>query len=670
MPSMHDLDTILKERFGFSGFRPGQREAIDALLGGRDLLVVQPTGHGKSLLYQLPAAILPGPTLVISPLLALMRDQLDHLATYGIPAASLNSDQSMEENDEARRKAAAGEVKILFVAPEQLDNVERAGFLAGLKPSLVVIDEAHCISTWGHDFRPAYREIATLVQRLRGEGDVRVLALTATADAKTEADIAGQLEPIEVQRRSMDRANLALEVVAADDFGAKLELLDAVVGQLDGCGLVYCATRDNTEVAAAWLSSRGRRAAAYHAGLPPDRKRELQRAFLDGAFEAIAATNALGMGIDKSDLRYVVHLDMPGSITAYYQEVGRAGRDGDPAKGILLFDPDDRRIQEYFIHSARPTEEDFARVLEVVRPEPRKLLELKRRSGLHPTRVNVIVAELVEQGHLRKEAVGRSQQYVHTGRDEAPDLSRYRTQHAVRTAGLDAMQAYADASPDCLMQTLRRALGDTEAGPCGRCSVCLGRGLELPPPTGAATAWMADQPTVVPGTRSGLTPGRAAYDSQRRSEGFQTFMRSRTSAPKLHDDARDRLVAAARALPDVDAVVPLPSSTWAQRDDAADVVAEALGVPRLDVLHWQTAPEHRQGQLLNNDQRRANVKGLMAARGSLPDGRLLLLDDYTGSGATLNEAVRALKKGRGHEGACVPLTVARVRWRLGRPGIV
>ncbi|MEM6931418.1 MAG: helicase-related protein, partial [Myxococcota bacterium] len=225
-----------------------------------------------------------------------------------------------------------------------------------LKPSLVVVDEAHCISTWGHDFRPAYREIATLVQRLRGDGDVRVLALTATADAKTELDIAGQLEPIEVQRRSMDRSNLALDVVAADDFGAKLELLDAIVGQLDGCGLVYCATRDNTEVAAEWLSSRGHRAAAYHAGLPPDHKRELQRAFLDGAFEAIAATNALGMGIDKSDLRYVVHLDMPGSITAYYQEVGRAGRDGEPAKGILLFDPDDRRIQEYFIHSARPTE--------------------------------------------------------------------------------------------------------------------------------------------------------------------------------------------------------------------------------------------------------------------------------------------------------------------------
>ncbi|MEM6931417.1 MAG: RecQ family zinc-binding domain-containing protein [Myxococcota bacterium] len=309
-------------------------------------------------------------------------------------------------------------------------------------------------------------------------------------------------------------------------------------------------------------------------------------------------------------------------------------------------------------------------MLDVVRPEPRKLLELKRRSGLHPTRVTVIVAELVEQGHLRKEAVGRSQQYVHTGRSEPPDLSRYRTQHAVRTAGLDAMQAYADASPDCLMRTLRHALGDREAEPCGRCGVCRGANLDLPAPTGAAAVWMADQPTVIPGNRSGLAPGRAVYDSQRRSEGFQTFMRSRSAQPRLPDDARERLVAAARALPNVAAVVPLPSATWAQRDDAAGLVAEALGVPRIDVLHWQTAPEHRQGQLLNNDQRRANVKGFMVARGALPDGRLLLLDDYTGSGATLNEAVRSLKKGRGHEGGCVPLTVARVRWRLGRPGIV
>ena len=192
---MPDLDLILRERFGFDGFRPGQREAIEALLGGQDLLVVQPTGHGKSLLYQLPAAILPGPTLVISPLLALMRDQLDHLAEYGIAAASLNSDQTMEENDQARQRAAAGEVKILFVAPEQLDHVERAGFLVGLNPSLVVIDEAHCISTWGHDFRPAYREIANLVHRVRATTEVRVLALTATADARTEADIAGQFGP-------------------------------------------------------------------------------------------------------------------------------------------------------------------------------------------------------------------------------------------------------------------------------------------------------------------------------------------------------------------------------------------------------------------------------------------------------------------------------------------
>ena len=356
-----DLDALLQSRFGFDAFRPGQREAIEALLDGEDLLCIQPTGHGKSLIYQVTSVALGGLTLVISPLLALMRDQLDHLERrFGIPAASINSDQDDAENESARARAASGEVSILFVAPEQLDNVERLAFLTSLDLRLVVVDEAHCISTWGHDFRPAYREIARLVAAVRERDNVRVLGLTATADERTEADIEGQLAPIRVMRRSMDRPNLALSTHRVDGMGEKLAWLDDAMERWEGISLLYCATRENTEIVAEFLASQGHKVAAYHAGMPPDRKRDLQAAFLGGEYTAIAATNALGMGIDKSDLRTVVHVDVPGSITACYQEVGRAGRDGLPARGVLLWDPADRRIQEYFIHSARPTPQDFA----------------------------------------------------------------------------------------------------------------------------------------------------------------------------------------------------------------------------------------------------------------------------------------------------------------------
>jgi ATP-dependent DNA helicase RecQ len=665
-----DLDALLRERFGFDHFRPGQRGVVEAVLAGQDQLVIQPTGHGKSLLYQLPAVLLPGPTLVISPLLALMRDQLEHLGgRFGVPAASLDSDQSEAENEDARRRAAAGELKVLFVSPEQLDNVERAAFLEGLHPSLVVIDEAHCISTWGHDFRPAYREIARLVRGLRSRASrpVRVLALTATADASTEQDIATQLAPLRVVRHAMDRPNLALSVLRVRGLGEKLAWLDAELPRL-APALLYCATREGTEVVAEYLALRRHRVAAYHAGMEPEQKRRLQRAFVAGDFTAISATNALGMGIDKSDLRTVVHVDVPGSVTACYQEVGRAGRDGAPARGILLFDPEDLRIQEHFVHAAQPVADDFATMLRVT-AEPRRLTDLKRLSGLHPTRVTVVVAELVEQGFLVKEARARTQWYVATGRDGTPDLSRYTVQGEVRRAGLARMVGYAGGGDGCLMRTLRVALGDPSPAPCGRCSACTGATSPAPDAT-AAAAWVASRPVGFPGfARVRLEDGRALFDSERRSADFVGFMRERGTAvasPALVA----QLVALARTLGPVTGVVTVPSRTWRARLDTARGVAEALDVPVLDVLRWHDEPALRQGELSNNDQRKDNVDGRMAGAGTLPSGRLLLLDDYVGSGHTLREAARVLVKRLGHDGGLAPLAVARVRWRLGRPGIV
>lgn len=666
----HDIDALLRDRFRLPGFRPGQREAIEALLGGQDLLVIQPTGHGKSLLYQLPAVALGGITLVVSPLLALMRDQVDQLRDrFDVRAASINSDQTDEQNSLIRWQAEDGEVDILFVSPEQLDDVRRLAFFERLNPRLVVIDEAHCISTWGHDFRPAYREIARLVQRLRDRTGVRVLALTATADERTQTDIETQLAPIQVQRRSMDRENLALSVQRVEGMGEKLATLDRLLSERTGAGLLYCATRDNTGVVAEYLRERAHRVAAYHAGLPPERKRSLQTAFLRGTYDAIAATNALGMGIDKSDLRYVVHVDVPGSITAYYQEVGRAGRDRAPAEGILLFDPADAEIQEYFIHSAKPTVDDFRTVLESVRDAPLRLFDIKRATGLHPTRVNVVVAELVEQGHLRKRASGRTQVYEPVPRENEPDLGRYIRQEQVRSEGLARMLDYAADPGACRMQRLRRTLGDDTAEACGRCDACTGASKTPETVDGAtAMAWFDARPVELPGYRRfELEEGRAVYDGTRRSAPFQRFMAERTTAAPAPETLA-ALTELARRLGPFDAVVPVPTRRWVARDRVAAALAEALDCPIVDSLDWAAEPATHQDELTNNDQRKANIEGTMRGVDPPPTGRILLLDDIAGSCWTLREAARVLRRALRHEGEIVPVTIARVRRRLGVRG--
>jgi ATP-dependent DNA helicase RecQ len=682
-----DIDRVLLERFGFSSFRPGQRDSIDALLAGGSLLCIQPTGYGKSLLYQLPAALLGGITLVVSPLLALMRDQLGHLNDrFGLPAASINSDQSDEENAAARDAAAFGDLRLLFVSPEHLDHVDRFAALAALPVKLVVVDEAHCISTWGHDFRPAYRQIVHLLRALQERHpELRVLGLTATADERVEADIRAQLQrpggpPLLVHRSSMDRPNISLAAVPVAGMAHKLAYLAQLVPRLPAPGLLYCATRERTELVADYLRERGVACAAYHAGLEPDVKRELQSDFLAGRHPAIAATNALGMGIDKSDLRYVVHVDVPGSVTAYYQEVGRAGRDGAPARGILLFDPEDSKIQEHFIDSAQPLPEDFEALLDAVHdsPESLGLTGLKIRSGLHPTRVTVVVAELVEQGFLRKRSAGGKQVYEATGRAGAPELARYRDQQAVRTRELTAMLAYGRREVDCLMATLRRALGDREAAACGRCSVCRGQrsSVDVAAAADDAQRWLAARPSpIAASARPEMAEGLALLDGELGGDAYRELFRRREQDVPLapqHADLLRRQVEALARRHQFRAVAALPSRDWKQRDEALAIVADALDVPALpDLLVWSEEPRARQGELRNNDQRRDNVDGkLTLGTSSPPRGDLLLLDDFTGSGATLREAGRALRKQARFAGAIVPLTLARVRWKLGATGRV
>ena len=688
MENKDQLLTLLRQRFGLEEFRQGQLEAIGHLFKDRRVLCIQPTGFGKSLLYQLPSLLLPGMTIVISPLLALMRDQLDHLNNrYGIPSASLNSDQTEEENAAVRLQVKNQEIKILFVAPEQLDHLDRFEFLLKLPVSLLVVDEAHCISTWGHDFRPSYRQIIHYMRALQKVNpEVRVLGLTATANHETEKDITRQLEPQKVLRESMQRPNIALSVFQVASLQNKLSACLQLINQLQGCGIIYCATRENTMVVADFLKDQGVRAMAYHAGLPGEEKRLLQTAYTEDRFKVCIATNALGMGIDKPNIRFIIHFDFPGSITAYYQEVGRAGRDGKPAQGILLYDIADYRIQKYFIDSALPTIEDFEKVMQAVEDsaEPPNLMQIKRVTGLHPTRTLVVVAELIEQGFLKKKTHAGKQTYLRLENEEKPDLARYERQHLVKMRELNHIIHYATQKESCYMELLRKALGDIRTEPCKECASCKPTSLQVienAQQQSPIAAWLAKRVAVIPAARTHrISEGIALLDAKARLPIALSFFKNRAQSSfndlGLSDELLHLIEEYAKKITSagkISAVIPIPSRTWGARDAIAQILADHLGVPLFaEMLTWKKEPKNRQGELLNNDQRRFNVHTFMTADKSvkLPPGKILLFDDYTGSGATLSEAARALRKDGKIEEEIMPFTLAQVKWKLGSQGIV
>ncbi len=347
---------ILKDRFGHAGFREGQEAAVISVLRGRSLLVVMPTGSGKSLLYQLPALLEEGLTLVVSPLIALMKDQVDDLARRGVPATFINSSVGLQEQEDRIRRCAAGEFRLLYVAPERFRSSAFLDMIRRVKVARMAVDEAHCISEWGHDFRPDYRRM----KEFRGLiGRPPVTALTATATPRVQQDIVESLglpaAEVDVHVHGFDRPNLALRVADAPNEGAKMKFVLDFLRKERGSGIIYTGTRQAAEDVASAARAVEPRTTFYHAGLEPEDRTRAQHEFMTGEARVAVATIAFGMGIDKRDIRFVLHYHYPGSVEEYYQEIGRAGRDSLPSQCALLYAPADHHLREFFIDLDYPT---------------------------------------------------------------------------------------------------------------------------------------------------------------------------------------------------------------------------------------------------------------------------------------------------------------------------
>lgn len=463
-----------RARLGHEELRPGQEEAIAAILDGYDTLAVMPTGSGKSAIYQIAGSLIPGATVVVSPLIALQRDQVEAIDEEDVGgAALLNSTQRVAEREEALAEFEGGDVEFLFLAPEQFANEETLARLQEAGPSLFVVDEAHCISDWGHDFRPEYLRLGAVIAAL---DHPRVLALTATASPPVRQEIVerlGMREP-RIIVRDFDRPNIHLAVEGFSDEEEKHEALIARVVAAPKPGIVYAATRKHAEDLAAALGERGVNAVAYHAGLAAAERERLQDAFMDDEAEVIVATTAFGMGVDKPNVRFVYHLDISDSVDAYYQEIGRAGRDGEPAEAILFYRPEDLNLRRFFAGSGQVDAEQIEQVAAAVRDAsgPLEVGDLAGEVDLSRAKVETAVSRLEDAGAvnvLPSGAVVAVTADATASAEEAAEAQEQMREFA--RSRIEMMRGYADMR-GCRREYILNYFGEGYAPPCDNCDNC------------------------------------------------------------------------------------------------------------------------------------------------------------------------------------------------------
>jgi ATP-dependent DNA helicase RecQ len=480
------IDRAAREAFGFDELRPGQREAIESVLAGRDTLVVMSTGSGKSAIYQIAGLLTAGATVVVSPLIALQRDQVEDLGERAAGgAAQLNSSLPAAERKRALSELAEDALEFLLLAPEQLANEDVLGQLAAAHPSLLVVDEAHSISEWGHDFRPDYLRLGAAAEAL---GRPTILALTATAAPPVRDEIVERLDLRDpnVLVRGFDRPNIHLAVErfhGEHGVDRKLRALLDAVDAAEKPGIVYVATRREAEELAESLCERGVTAASYHAGMRTNQRDGVQERFMDGDLEVVVATTAFGMGIDKADVRWVFHSEVSESVDAYYQEIGRSGRDGEPARAVLFYRSEDLGLRRFFAGTGHVEVDEIARVLERIRHGTVEPAALQAELDLPETKLATALARLEEAGAIAVlpsgavEALEAAEDTAAAVRAAAEAEEKRRTFDRSR---VDMMRGYAETD-DCRRAFILSYFGEPFAPPCGRCDNCEAGLSEVPP---------------------------------------------------------------------------------------------------------------------------------------------------------------------------------------------
>lgn len=665
MMNRTEAEGKLQAWFKLPKFYDEQWQAIEKLLRGERILMIERTGFGKSLVYQFAGMALPGTTVIFSPLIALMRDQVNKLKALGIPAAFVNSTLTPEEKVQILANARQGKYKLLYIAPERQEDESWQEVVRAMRLGMVVVDEAHCISAWGHDFRPSFRRIVNLVKQL--QTDFPVLACTATATTRVQSDIEQQLNNsrLTVIRGDLSRPNFKLQVIKTENQEAKMLSVLEQVNKMDGSGIIYCGTQVESEQYAKWLEFNGVKANYYNAGLDNDTRVSIEQDLMLNTYKCVVSTNALGMGLDKPDVRFIIHTQVPTSPLHYYQEIGRAGRDGKDAKVILYYDETDKELPMSFIEGGRPPVVKYNRVIEALKREQLGLHGVIKQVNLKQTSANVILNDLLDQGIVTTQVIRNSKKYGYRYGAPALDTSKFEQLRAAKLQDFESMMSYVNGT-GCRMQFLRTYLGDNAHSTCNNCDNDLQPGqpkvtttaegikrieefretffpeLEVETSTGIMVNGVASSYYGV--SNVGATLSRCKYHAGGDFPDYLLKLTLKAFRKKFGQQRFDLVI-----------YVP-PTESGDLVKNFSEKVARTLQFPISHNLR-KTRVTDPQKVFESGISKKDNLLGAFDINDNVIGKNILLIDDIYDSGATLKE-VGALLRRKGAN-SVAPLTIAK-----------